>query len=70
MKNVIIGKKYESPKQIMGVFNESIMEFEVQWVCMGKGFGPTGLGNIYTKYLNIESSKLKTDQGVHKSLIR
>ena len=36
----------------------------------GKGFGPVGPGNICIKYLNIELSKLKTVQGVHKSLIR
>ena len=27
-------------------------------MCVGTGFGPTGPSNIYTKYLNIESSKL------------
>ena len=26
---------------------------------VGKGFGATGPSNIYTKYLNIESSKIK-----------
>ena len=43
---------------------------KLQWVCVGRGPGPGGPGNIYIKYLNIESSKLKTVQGVHKSLIR
>ena len=43
---------------------------KLQWVCMGKGFGPSGSGYVYIKYLNIESSKLKTVLGVHKSLIR
>ena len=44
----------------MGVFNESIivkMEFEVT---MGVAFGPVGPANIYTKYLHVQSSKLKT----------
>ena len=58
----------------MGVYNESIMvkmEFEVtMYVCVGTGFGPKRPSHIYTKYLNIESSKLKTVQGVHKSLVR
>ena len=43
---------------------------KLQCMCVGKGFGPTGPANINTKYLNIESSKLKSVQGVHKSLIR
>ena len=38
---------------------------KLQWVCMGKG-----LGYIYITYLNIESSKLNSVQGVHNSLIR
>ena len=51
----------------MAVFHESIM---VKMEFMGKGFGPSGRGYVYIKYLNIESSKSKTAQGVHKSLIR
>ena len=44
--------------------------WKLQCMCVGKAFGPTGPGNIYTKYRNIESSKLKNDQGVLKRLIR
>ena len=40
-----------------------------QWLCMWTGFGPSGPGKVYIKYLNIQSRKLKTVQGVHKSLI-
>ena len=43
---------------------------KLQCMCVGKGFGPTWPANINTKYLNIELSKLKSVQGVHKSLIR
>ena len=34
---------------------------------MGRGFGLGGPRNIYIKYLNFESSKLKAVQDVHKS---
>ena len=33
---------------------------KLQWMCVAKGFWPPGPANIYTKYLNIESSILKT----------
>ena len=56
----------------MDVFNEFIMvkmKFEVTMVVYGERLW--AFANIYKiKYLNIESSKFKTVQGVHKSLIR
>ena len=65
----VLGGWYESP-----VFSMNLSwlkwSLNLQWVCMGKGFGPARPGNIYIKYLNIESSKFKTVRGVHKSLIR
>ena len=76
MKNVIektwpahtLGGQCESPEKIYFLILK--WSLKLQWLCMWKGSGPSGPGKVYIKYLNIQSSKLKTVQGVHKSLIR
>ena len=49
---------------------ESQMKFEVTMGVCGERLCAFRPWYHYIQYLNIESSKLKTVQGVHKSLIR